>query len=87
MKDADFDLRGKDWLTEAEAAHYCGVSLTQFAKHLRQFKARRFLGKKLYSRAELFDAIAMAEPWYPQAAQTIWRNTVSRDPKTTKIGQ
>jgi hypothetical protein len=53
MKDADFDLRGKDWLTEAEAAHYCGVSLTQFAKHSRQFKARRFLGKKLYSRAEL----------------------------------
>jgi hypothetical protein len=61
---ADFDLRGKDWLTEAEAAHYCGVSLRQFQDHARAFNARRFMGKKLYSRAELFDAVQAAPLWY-----------------------
>src|SRR5690349_4262411 len=59
----DFDLRGKDWLTEAEAAHYCGVSLRQFQDHARRFRARRFMGKKLYSKAELFDAIQGSETW------------------------
>jgi hypothetical protein len=60
----DFDLRGKDWLTEAEAAHYCGVSLRQFQDHARRFRARRFMGKKLYSKAELFDAINQAPLWH-----------------------
>ena len=67
----DFDLRGKDWFTEAEAAHYCGVSVSQFREHSRQFIARRFLGKKIYARADLYEAISRAEPWHrpgdPQA--------------------
>lgn len=49
----DFDLRGKDWLTETEAAHYCSVSLSHFKENCTRFTARRFLGKKLYSKAEL----------------------------------
>jgi len=60
---SEFDLRGKDYFTEAEAAHYCGVSLRQFQDHSRQFRARRHLGKKLYSRAELADSIERADPW------------------------
>jgi hypothetical protein len=60
----DFDLRGKDWLTEAEAAHYCGVSLRQFQDRARTFNPRRFMGKKLYSKNELFDAIQRAPPWH-----------------------
>jgi hypothetical protein len=72
----DFDLRGKDWLTEAEAAHYCGVSLRQFQEHARQFNARRFMGKKLYSRIELFDAIGRAPLWHarPQASALTGRS-------------
>ena len=62
-REKDFDLRGKDWLTEAEAAHYCGVCLTQFAK--AKFPARRFLGKKLYSRALLDESIAASPEWQP----------------------
>jgi hypothetical protein len=27
----EFNLAGKDWFTEIEAAHYCGVSKSQFA--------------------------------------------------------
>lgn len=65
MAMTDFDLRGKDWLTETEAAHYCGVSLRQFQDHARRFRVRRFMGKKLYSRAELFDAILQSPLWCP----------------------
>jgi hypothetical protein len=64
----DFDLRGKDWLTEAEAAHYCGVSLRQFQDHARAFNARRFMGKKLYSKNELHDSIMGAPPWQPSTS-------------------
>lgn len=49
---SDFNLAGKDYFTEAEAAHYCGVSLRHFQEHARKFTPRRFLGKKLYSRLE-----------------------------------
>lgn len=33
MSEKEFDLRGKDYFTVAEAAHYCCVSLTQFKDH------------------------------------------------------
>jgi hypothetical protein len=29
----ELDLAGKDWFTEPEAAHYCGVSVRQFQGH------------------------------------------------------
>lgn len=53
-----FDIVGKDWLTEPEAAFYCGVSVTQFKKHAPSYglAPRKFMGKKLYDTAELFAA-------------------------------
>lgn len=53
-------LAGKDWLTEPEAAFYCGVSVTQFKKHAPSYglAPRNFMGKKLYEKAELFAAIS-----------------------------
>ena len=53
-------LAGKDWLTEVEAAFYCGVSVTQFKKHAPTYglAPRNFMGKKLYEKAELFAAIS-----------------------------
>lgn len=53
-------LTGKDWLTEPEAAFYCGVSVTQFKKHAPSYSLapRNFMGKKLYEKAELFAAIS-----------------------------
>jgi hypothetical protein len=53
-------LEGKDWFRENEAAEYCGVSPAQFREGARGagISARRFLGRKLYSRADLYAAIA-----------------------------
>lgn len=44
------DLSGKDWLTVEEAAHYCGVSNSQFRKNALSYglTPRRFMGKQLY---------------------------------------
>lgn len=74
----DFDLRGKEWLTEAEAAHYCGVSLRHFQDHARRFRVRRFLGRKLYARAELFDAINSAPLWYQEANAKLYFDRETR---------
>jgi hypothetical protein len=59
------NIEGKDWLTEAEAAHYCGVSIRQFQAHYEVvgLLPRRFMGKKLYERAALYEAIAKAPAW------------------------
>jgi hypothetical protein len=83
----DFDLRGKDWLTEVEAAHYCCVSLTQFKGKASSFNARRFMGKKVYSRAELFDAISAAPPWYaPTKSKAVCRGGLDEaNPKTRNL--
>lgn len=56
----NLNLAGKDWLTEPEAAFYCGVSITQFKKHAPSYglAPRNFMGKKLYEKAELFAAIS-----------------------------
>lgn len=58
-------LEGKDWFTEAEAAEYCGVALSTFREGYRTLGIvpRRFLGKKLYSRADLFAAIDRSPAW------------------------
>jgi hypothetical protein len=61
----EFKLEGKDWFTEPEAAVYCCVGLSTFREGYRALgiKPRRFLGKKLYSRLELNDAIRNSEGW------------------------
>ena len=81
---SEFDLRGKDWLSEAQAAHYCGVSLTQFRRNHAQFKVRRFMGKRIYSRAELFDAIERAEPWLRSTREE--PSTISTGERTASGG-
>ncbi len=54
-----FDLAGKDWLTEKEAAHYCGVSFAQFRKKKPDYDLpfAIFMGKKQYRRRDLDYAI------------------------------
>jgi len=63
-------LSGKDWFTEQEAATYCGLSLSQFRSEYRHHNIhpRRFGGKKLYSRADLYAAIAAAPEWQPSTS-------------------
>jgi hypothetical protein len=65
----DLNLAGKDWLTVSEAAHYCGVSESQFAARAADYgiSAKRFMGKKLYERAALHEAISMAPLWHGEA--------------------
>lgn len=60
-------LEGKDWFTEAEAAVYCGVALSQFRAGYRKLgiAPKRTFGKKLYSRADLYEAIASSPEWQP----------------------
>jgi len=54
-----FDLAGKDWMTEKEAAHYCGVSFSQFRSKKEGYDLpfAIFMGKKLYRRRDLDNAI------------------------------
>jgi hypothetical protein len=62
----EFNIAGKDWLKEDEAAFYCGVSLAQFRQGYPQLGIipKRFMGKKLYSKAELCLAIERSDPWH-----------------------
>ncbi|PZT29716.1 hypothetical protein A7X88_00155 [Stenotrophomonas maltophilia] len=65
------DLSGKDWLTVDEAAHYCGVSVSQFNARAHEYDLdpRKFMGKKLYAKAALYQAIYGAKAWTrPSAA-------------------
>ncbi|WP_401740966.1 hypothetical protein [Stenotrophomonas geniculata] len=64
------DLSGKDWLTAEEAAHYCGVSVSQFKAKAREYDLdpREFMGKKLYEKAALYQAIFGAKAWTPRSA-------------------
>ena len=59
------DLSGKDWLTADEAAHYCGVSVSQFNARAHEYDLhpRKFMGKKLYEKAALYQAIYGAKAW------------------------
>lgn len=59
------DLSGKDWLTVDEAAHYCGVSVSQFNARAHEYDLdpRKFMGKKLYAKAALYQAIYGAKAW------------------------
>jgi len=60
-----FDLAGKDWLTVEEAAHYCGVSTSQFNAKAAEYslQPRNFIGKKLYEKPALYRAIHGASQW------------------------
>lgn len=64
------DIRGKDWLTVDEAACYCGVSASQFnaRAHEYELKPRNFMGKKLYAKTALYQAIYGAKAWTRPAA-------------------
>lgn len=59
------ELDGKDWLTVIEAAHYCGVSNSQFRKYALAYglTPRKFMGKQLYEKAALYNAIYGSEQW------------------------
>lgn len=59
----DLNLSGKDWLTVEESAFYCGVSVSQFYARVEQYNLvpREFMGKKLYEKAELYEAIYSAQ--------------------------
>lgn len=63
---SELNLAGKDWFTEAEAAHYCGVSLQQFRNHYEELgiTPRKFMGRKLYSREELSAVISRSNLWH-----------------------
>lgn len=48
----DYNLLGKDFFNEKEAAHYCGVSLSQFRAKAAEngISSRKFMGKWVYRR-------------------------------------
>lgn len=56
---------GKDWLTVEEAAFYCGVSVAQFNAKAPELGLAppNFMGKKLYEKAALHQAIHDASHW------------------------
>lgn len=82
------DIAGKDWFTEAEAAHYCGLSLSQFRDHYAEYgiTPRRFAGKKLYARADLYQVIEQAEPWQPSLSNGATSAPISRGSKAANDG-
>ncbi|WP_414615157.1 hypothetical protein [Stenotrophomonas pavanii] len=59
------DIVGKDWLTVDEAAHYCGVSRSQFDSNIADYgiEPRNFMGRKLYEKAALYSAIYGSKQW------------------------
>lgn len=75
------NLTGKDWLTVEEAAHYCGVSRSQFDSRAAGcgIEPRNFMGKKLYEKAALYRAIYDATPWARGTPQGIAPAPISSD--------
>ena len=63
MTEKEFDLRGKDFFSELEAAHYCCVSLSQFRKNFGKYNIApsTFMGKRIYRRDDL--KRAMENQW------------------------
>ena len=64
MKTKDFDLRGKDYLTREEAAHYACVSLRKWdtIRKVRQIPRIPWGGKTVYRRADIQRAIESCPP-------------------------
>ena len=83
--DAPLRLEGKDWFREAEAAEYCGVSLTSFRESYAKLgiSPKRAFGRKLYARADLYSAIAACPDWHtstsPARQSVICRSGSSLD--------
>lgn len=61
----NLNIVGKDWLTVDEAAHYCGVSESQFRKNAVAYglTPKRFMGKQLYEKSALYAAIYGSQEW------------------------
>jgi hypothetical protein len=57
--EVDFNLAGKDFFTEKEAAHYCGVSPSQFRKKHGEYgiTSSNFMGKRMYRKDDLRRAL------------------------------
>ena len=57
------DLRGKDYLTANEAAHYACVSLSQFQRKAGEYGLApfRWMGKLVYRKADI--QAAMENEW------------------------
>jgi hypothetical protein len=61
----DVDLRGKDYFTVEEAAHYCGLSVSAFRAEAEKIKLTA--GKALTTRNRLYRRIDL------QRAMELWR--------------
>ena len=81
MANERLHLEGKDWFTEAEAAEYCGVALATFREGYRELGIvpRRFMGRKLYSRSDLFRAIDSSPHWDPIQASSVGVRSITLD--------
>ncbi|WP_313141538.1 hypothetical protein [Stenotrophomonas sp.] len=77
------DLSGKDWLTMDEAAHYCGVSVSQFNAKAGEYdlSPRQFMGKKLYEKNELYRAIHTSSGWKLKVAAVASPSIVPTSPQ------
>jgi hypothetical protein len=73
------NITGKDWLTEAEGAFYCGVCLKTFRKgcETHGIVARNPMGRKLYSKDELYRMIQQAAPWQNQLSNGVAKSPIS----------
>lgn len=51
----DLNLAGKDFFSEAEAAHYCCVSYNHFRRQVESYGVYPFIwmGKRVYRKADL----------------------------------
>ena len=59
-----FDILGKDFLSVAEAAHYCCVSLSTFTRKVEpQLVVHDFFGKKVYRLDDLRGLMEKAPLW------------------------
>lgn len=60
-----FNLLGKDWLDASEAAFYCCVSEDHFRRNASSYglHPRKFMGKQVYEKAELYRAIYQSQQW------------------------
>lgn len=84
----DLNLAGKDWLTEIEAAHYCGVSVRQFQAHNAELglEPRRFMGRKLYLKSDLYSIIEKSDPWHSRHLNGEVASPTYRGPKAANDG-
>jgi hypothetical protein len=81
------NITGKDWLTEAEGAFYCGVCLKTFRKgcEAHGIVARNPMGRKLYSKDELYRMIQQADPWQNQPSNGVAKSPISHLPKGASV--